>query len=80
MSWETVKLAIRFWSPEDTWNSPANSEIEFTPDEQNEIRQSLQQLYVGSSYAQALLEGAVSGGQYINFVQTAPGDPGGSVP
>jgi len=83
MSWETVNLAVRFWSAEDTWddftNSP-NSGIPFTPDEQNEIRQSLHQLYDESSYARALLESGASGGQYINFVQTDPGIPGGPYP
>jgi hypothetical protein len=84
MSWETVNLAIRFWSPEDTWgldpNTSPNSQVPFTPDDQNQIRTLLQQLYVGSSYAQALLEGGASGGGYISFVQTPPGVPGLAAP
>jgi len=79
MSWETVNVAIKFWSPDVFWGSPENSEIEFTPDEQNEIREALHQLYVGSSFARALLEGAVSSGQNLNFYQLPPGDPGETI-
>jgi len=79
MSRETVNSAIRFWTRDATWNSGVNAGVEFSLDEQNAIRESLHQLYVGSEYAQTLLEGAVSGGKYISFVQTDPDTPGEAV-
>lgn len=78
MSWETVSAAIRFWTgPSDTWDGPSqNAGVPFTEADQVKIRSLVKQLYDGSSYAQALLEGGASGGKYISFVQTSPGFAG----
>jgi hypothetical protein len=78
MSWETVSEAIRFWTgPDDTWDSASqNAGVPFTEADQGKIRSLVKQLYDGSSYARALLEGGASGGKYISFVQTSPGIPG----
>jgi hypothetical protein len=78
MSWETVEAAIRFWSgPSDTWgNSGANSRTPFTSAQQDQILGMLRQLYFGSPYAQALLEGGTSNWHFISLFQTGSSVPG----
>jgi len=68
MSWETVSAAIRFWPDGDGWNTNGtNSGSPFNAAQRSQILGLIQQLYFGSSYAQALLGVTVTVHSVANY-------------